>query len=89
MAENNKLQPYITQSDFVTSCVHRDGNPDYKSFLSEILHHQIYISAKRIKVRFDFRAAVPAATNLIGYDLLLTNKLVSVSSDGQRQFDLT
>ena len=29
-----------------------------------------------------------AATNLLGYAVLLTNKLVSVSSDGQKQFDL-
>ena len=45
-------------------------------------------SAQPIKVRFDFRPAVPAATNLIGYALLLTNKKISISSDGQRQFDL-
>ena len=51
-------------------------------------HHQDYISAQPIKVRFDFRPAVPAATFLIGYALLSTNNIVSVSSDGQRQFDL-
>ena len=55
---------------------------------NDIRHHPDYSSAQTIKVRFDFRPAVPAATNLIGYALLLTNKLVSVSSDGQRQFDL-
>ena len=57
-------------------------------YVFDIHHHQDYSSAQAIKVRFDFRPAVPAATNLIGYALLLTNKLVSVSSDGQRQFDL-
>ena len=57
-------------------------------YLFDIRHHQDYRSAQPIKVRFDFRPAIPAATNLIGFALLLTNKLVSVSSDGQRQFGL-
>ena len=43
---------------------------------------------KPIKVRFDFRPAIPAATNLIEYALLITNKFLSLSKDGLRQFDL-
>ena len=41
-----------------------------------------------MKIMFDFRPAVPAATNLIGYAHFLTNNLVSVSIDGQKQYDL-
>ena len=54
----------------------------------DIRHHQDNSSAQPLKVRFDFRPAVPTATNLIGYALLLANKDLSISSDGQRQFDL-
>ena len=39
-----------------------------------------------MKVKFDFRPPVPAATKLIGYAFLKTTK--KIISDGQRQFDL-
>ena len=39
-----------------------------------------------IKEEFIFQENVPAG--IYGYALVLTNKVVSVSSDGQRQFDL-
>ena len=35
-----------------------------------------------------FRPAVLAATNLTGYALLLAIKKISISSDGNRHFDL-
>ena len=57
-------------------------------YVFDIRHHQIFSAAQPINVRFDFRPAAAAATNLVGYALLLTNKLVSVISDGQRQSDL-
>ena len=87
LAKDNNLQPYITQKNFITSNDYSDGNPGYNLHVFDIRHHQDYSSSQPIKVRFDFRPAILAATNLIGYALLLTNKLVSVSSDGQRQFD--
>ena len=87
LAKDNILQPYITQKDFVTSNNYPDGNPGYILYVFDIRHHQHYSSAQPIKVRFDFRPAVPAATNLIGYALLITKKK-SISSDGQKQFDL-
>ena len=88
LAKDDILQPYNTQKDFVTSNNYPDGNPGYNLYVFDIRHHQKYSSAQPNKVRFDFIPAVPATTNLIGYPLLLTNKLVSVSSDGQRQLDL-
>ena len=84
LAKNNILQPYFTQKDFVNSKNYPDGNPGYSLYVFDLRHHQDYSSAQPIKVRFDLRPAVPAATNLIGYALLLTNSLVSVSSDGQK-----
>ena len=88
IAKDNILQPYITQKDFITSINFPGGNPGYKLYNFDIHHQQDYSSAQPVKVRLDFRPSVPAATNLIGYALLLTKKLVPVSCDGQRQFDL-
>ena len=42
--------------------------------------------AQPIKVEFKFSENVPAG--IYGYALLVTNNLVSISSDGQRHFDL-
>ena len=87
LARNTFLQRYMTLKDFITSNNYPEGNPGYNLHVSDN-RHQDYSSAQPIKVRFDFRPAVPAATNLIGYALLLMNKSISVSCDGQRQFDL-
>ena len=57
-------------------------------YVFDIRNHQDSGSAQPIKVRFDFKPAVAAVTILIGYVRLLTKKLMSVSSDGQKQFDL-
>ena len=57
-------------------------------YVFDFRHHQDYKSAQPIKVRFDFRQAVPAATNLYGYALLITTEKISIFSDGQSQFDL-
>ena len=88
LSRDKILQPYITQKHFITTNDYPDGNPGYNLYDFDIRHHQHYSSAQPIKVRFDSRPAFPAALNLIGYALLLTNNLVSVSGDSQRQFDL-
>ena len=87
IAKDNIFQAYITQKGFTTSNNIPDGNRGYNLYIFDIRHYQDYTSAQPIKVKFDFRSAVPVATNLIGYALLLTNKLLSVSSIGQRPFD--
>ena len=43
-------------------------------------------SAQRIKAEFKFSENIPAG--IYGYALVLTNKLDSIRSDGQRHFDL-
>ena len=88
LGKDNILQPYFTQKDFVTLNIYSVGHPGYILYVFHIRHHQDLSSARTIQVRFDFRPAVPLATNLTGHALLLTNKLVSVSSDNQRQFEL-
>ena len=88
LANDTNLQPYITQKDIKTFNKYPERNPGYNLYVFDIRHHQGYSSSQPIKVRFDFRPAVLAATNSIGCALPLTKKLVSVSSGGQRQFDL-
>ena len=88
LSEDKNLQPHITQKDLITSKNYPVVNPGYNLYVFDIRHHQDHSSAQPIKVRFHFRPAVPAATNLIGYALLLTNTKISISSDAQRQFDL-
>ena len=88
LAKDDFLQSYITQKDFVTSNVYPDCNSGYNLYVFDIRHHQDISSAQPIKVMLDFRPPVPAAISLIGYALLLTNKNISHSSDGNRQFDL-
>ena len=88
LATDNILQPYISQKEYIASNNYPDFNPGINLHIFDFHHHQDYSSAQPMKTWFDFRPAVPAAATLFGYALLLTNKLASVSSDGQRQFDL-
>ena len=52
----------------------------------DIRYQKRFESAQPIKVEFKFNGAVPAG--IYGYALVLTNKILSISSDGQRHFDL-
>ena len=88
LAKYNILHSKFTQKDSITSNKYSDGNPGYILYVFDVRHHQIHSSAQPIKVKFDFRPAVPATTDLIGYAHLLSNKLLWVSSYGQRHFDL-
>ena len=81
-------QSYSTQKDFITSNNCPDGYPGYHIYDFDIRHLQAFSSAQAIKVSFDFRPAVPAATSLIRYAFLLKNKLISMSSVDQKQFNL-
>ena len=88
LANDNILQPYLTQKNFIASTNYLDDNAGFNIYVFDIRHYQDYSSAQPTKVGFDSRPAIPAGNNLIGYALLLTNKLVSLSSDGQKQFDM-
>ena len=88
LAKDNILKPYFIQKVFITSNNYPEGIPGYDLYVFDLRDHQYYSSAQRLKVRFKFRPAFPAATSLIGFVLLLANELLSVSSVGQRQFEL-
>ena len=51
-----------------------------------MLQRNNFTASQPIKVEFNFDGVIPNDIN--GYALVLTKHLVSVSSDGQRHFDL-
>ena len=83
------LQPYTTQKDFTISNNYPEDNPSYNFYVFDIRHYQDFSSAQPTKVSFDFRPSVVVALKLIDYAPLLTNKTLKISSDEQRQLDLT
>ena len=78
-------QPYITEDDFRSSNV-AANDVDYNLYVFDIRYQKNYTAAQPMKVEFKFEGLVP--NNINGYALVLTKKLVSISSDGQRHFDL-
>ena len=85
LTKDNLLQPYISDADFRSS---NDGkNIGYNIYAFDIKYQKNFESSQPIKVEFKFDGVVPAG--IYGYALVLTNKLISISSDGQRMFDLT
>ena len=59
---------------------------DYNSYAFHKRYQKKLETAQPMKVDFKFSAKFPA--RFYGYALVLTNKLASISSDGQRHFDL-
>ena len=84
LTKDDILQPYISEHDFRSS---NDGNNiGYKIYAFDIRYQKNFESSQPIKVEFKFDGVVPAG--IYGYALVLTNRLISISSDGQRMFDL-
>ena len=84
LTKDNILQPYISEHDFRSS---NDVNDiGYNIYAFDIGYQKKFESSQPIKVEFKFDGVVPAG--IYGYALVLTNKLISMSSDGQRMFDL-
>ena len=85
LTKHDILQPYISHDDSRFSNARAD-NIGYTLYVSDIRYRQIFTAPQPIKVEFKLGEVVPTDVN--GYALLLTNKLVSIGSDGQRHFDL-
>ena len=84
LTKDKILQPYILEHDFRSS---NDVNDiGYNIYAFDIRYQKNFESSQPIKVEFKFDGIVPAG--IYGYALVLTNRLVSISSDGQRMFDL-
>ena len=84
LTKHDILNPYITEHDFRPS--NEGSDIVYNIYVFEIRYQKKIESAQPIKVQFLLSANIPAG--IYGYALVLTNKLVSISSDGPRHFDL-
>ena len=85
LTKDNILQPYISDHDFKSS---NDGNDiGYNIYAFDIRYQKNFENSQPIKVEFKFSENVVGG--IYGYALVLTNRLVSITSDGQRMFDLT
>ena len=85
LKKDNLLQPYISDADFRSS--NNDNNIGYNIYVFDMRYQKNFESSQPIKVEFKFDGLFPAG--IYGSALVLTNKLISISSDGQRMFDLT
>ena len=84
LTKDDILKPYITEDDFRSS---NEGNSiGYNIYAFDIRYQKNFENAQPVKVEFKFSENINAG--IYGYALVLTNKLVSISSDAQRMFDL-
>ena len=85
LTENDLLKPYISDHDFRSSNTRVD-EVGYSLYVFDIRYQPKITNSQSIEVEFKVDGVVPNVIN--GYALVLTNKMESVSSDGQRHFDL-
>ena len=85
LTHDNLLQLFIKDDNFRTSNVRAD-DVGYNLYVFDMRHQKHFTNSQPIKLEFKFDGVVPK--NINGYALVLTNKLVSISSDGNRHFDL-
>ena len=85
LTKDDILQPYISDNDFRSS---NDGkNIYYNLYVFDIRYQKTLESAQPIRVEFKYDGVVPAGK--YGYGVTITNRLISISSDGQRLFEKT
>ena len=88
LTKDNILQSYLTEVDFRSPTVGDDGIENgHNIHAFDMRYQKSFQSGKSVKVEFKLDNVVPAG--IYGYALVLTNRLVSISSDGQRMFDFT
>ena len=85
LTKDNILKPYLSDDNFRTSNA-TANDVGYNLYVFDIRYQKDFTNSQPIKVEFKFDGVVPNDIN--GYVLVLTNKLVSITSDGQRMFDL-
>ena len=84
LTKDDILQPYISENDFRSS--NNNNDVGYNIYAFDIRYQKNFENAQPIKVEFKFSENIDAG--IYGYALLLTNRLISITSDGQRMFDL-
>ena len=78
------LQPYIIENDFRSS--NDDDDIGYNVHIFDTQYQKNFESAQPTKFEFKIHGVIPPG--IYGYALVLTIKILSISSDGQRHFDL-
>ena len=84
LTKDDILQPYISDRDFRSS--NKNNDIGYNLYVFDIRYQKDFENSQTIKLEFKFDGVIPAG--IYGYALVLTNKRISISSDGQRHFDL-
>ena len=84
LTKDDILQPYISENDFRSS--NNNNDVGYNIYAFDIRYQKNFENAQPVKVEFKFSENIDAG--IYGYALVLTNKLISISSDGHRMFDL-
>ena len=84
LTKDDILLPYISEDDFRSS--NEANNIGYNIYAFDIRYQKNFENAQPVKVEFKFSENINAG--IYGYALVLTNRLVSITSDGQRVFDL-
>ena len=84
LTKDNILQPYTSEHDFRSS--NDDNDIGYNIYAFDIRYQKIFESSEPINVEFKVDGVIPAV--IYCYALVLTNRLISISSDGQKMFDL-
>ena len=85
LTKDDILKPYKTEDDFRSS--NEGNNIGYNINAFDIRYQKNFENAQPVKVDFKFSENI--AAGIYGYALVLTNRLASITSDGQRMFDLT
>ena len=85
LTKDDILQPYISEDDFRSS--NEGNNIGYNIYAFDIRYQKNLENAQPVKVEFKFSENIAAW--IYGYAIVLTNKLIFISSDGQRMLDLT
>ena len=84
LTKDDILKPYISEDDFRSS--NEGNNIGYNIYAFDIRYQKNFENAQPVKVEFKFSENI--AVGIYGYALVLTNRLLSITSDGQRMFDL-
>ena len=79
------LKPFITEDDFRSS--NEGNNIGYNIYAFDIRYQKNFENSQPVKV--EYKCSENIAAGIYGYALVMTNRLASISSDGQRLFDLT
>ena len=85
LTKDNILQSYLSEDDFRSS--YEGNNIGYNIHAFDMRYQKKLENAQPVNVEVKFSENFPVG--IYGYALALTNRLVSIRSDGQRMFDLT